>query len=93
MIVISESVDEPPLSASERDNVSMSEAAKLMGCQVYFIPKDFSICEMAENALWHIPEQETETCGMMLGFIPSPERYEAIYNEARRKRIRLLNSP
>jgi hypothetical protein len=93
MIVISESVNDGALSASAQDNVAMSEAAKFMGCQVYYIPKDFSVCESAENALWHIPEQETETCGLMLGFIPSVERYEAIYNEALRKRIRLLNSP
>jgi len=93
MIVLSEATIEPGVSASAQDNADITQAARLLGCTVYHIPKDFSECETAENALWHIPEQRRETPGIWIGFIPTPERYEAIYNEALRKGIRLVNSP
>jgi hypothetical protein len=92
MIVLSEATNEAALSASARDNLAMSEAAKLMNCSVYYIPKDFSQCENAENALWHIPTQPSPTKGFWIGFIPTPERYEAIYNELLGKQIQLLNT-
>jgi hypothetical protein len=93
MIVLSEATFESTGSASAQDNADITGAAKLLGCSVYYIPKDFTECETAENALWHVPEQAHETPGIWIGFIPAPERYEAIYNEALRKRIRLVNSP
>ena len=94
MIVLSEATPhEPPTSASARDNIEMTEAARLAGCRVYHIPKDFSQCETTENALWHIPSQEEPILAIWSGFIPSLERYEAIYTELLRKRIYLPNSP
>lgn len=93
MIVLSEATNETALSASARDNFAMTEAAKLAGCTVYHIPKDFSQCDNAENALWHIPAQARRTPAMWIGFIPSPERYAAIYAELLNKQIVLLNSP
>src|ERR1044071_2923072 len=93
MIVISEAESEVGVSASARDNFEMTEAAKLIGCIVYHIPKDFSQCENAENALWHVPTRTQPTLGVWVGFIPAPERYEAIYNELLNKQIRLLNNP
>ncbi len=71
----------------------MTDAARLAGCSVYYIPKDFSVCETAENALWHIPEQPSEAIAIWIGFIPALDRYTAIYDEALRKKIRLINSP
>jgi hypothetical protein len=93
MIVLSEATSETALTASARDNFAMSEAAKLAGCTVYYIPKDFSRCENAENGLWHIPPQAHWRLALWIGFIPTAERYEAIYTELLRKQIRLLNSP
>jgi hypothetical protein len=93
MIVLSEATNETALSPSARDNFQMTEAAKLAGCTVYHIPKDFSQCENAENALWHIPVQSGRTQAVWIGFIPSAERYEAIYTELQRKHIRLMNTP
>lgn len=71
----------------------MTEAARLAGCRIYYIPKDFSDCETAENALWHIPVQDEPTLAIWSGFIPSPERYESIYRELLHKRIYLPNTP
>ncbi|MFB2836451.1 ATP-grasp domain-containing protein [Aerosakkonemataceae cyanobacterium BLCC-F167] len=93
MLVLSEASDRIPPSASSRDIKAVTEIAKLLGCRVYYIPQDFTICETAENALFHIPKQERETLGVWIGYIPTPERYTAIYNEALRKNIRLLNTP
>ena len=92
MIVLSEATTETALSPSARDNLAMTEAAKLMGCTVYHIPTDFSQCENAENALWHVPVQPQPTWGFWIGFIPTPARYAAIYNELLGKRICLLNT-
>lgn len=93
MIVFSEF--SPPLrpSASTADLRKATEAAKLTGCQVYHIPQDFEQCETADNALAHVHVQERETLAVWIGYIPTPERYAAIYAAAQEKHIRLLNSP
>lgn len=94
MIVLSEAVlHEAATTPGARDNVEMTEAATLVGCRIYTIPKDFSQCETAENALWHVPVQEAPTRGVWCGFIPSLERYTAIYDELARKNIWLPNTP
>ena len=93
MIVLTEDSIENYYSASANDIKIATETAKLMGFQVYYIPSDFSICETAENALAHIPIQPQETLGLCIGYIPTPERYEAIYYAALHKGIKLLNTP
>lgn len=93
MIVLSESSPGGDESASARDLEASTAAARLAGCQVFTIPADFSRCESAEGALWHVPEQPRPTPGWWIGYIPAPERYAAMHDELRRKNIRLLNSP
>jgi hypothetical protein len=93
LLILSEAREETGASPSAQDMIDMTRAAQLVGCPTYFIPKDLSECETAENALWHVPEQEENTLAIWLGFIPSPERYEAIYQAALRRRVRLVNNP
>jgi hypothetical protein len=94
MIVLSEAAPhETPSSASARDNIEMTEAARMAGCRIYHIPKDFRECGTAEAALWHIPGQDKPTLAAWSGFIPSRERYDAVYEELLRKNIYLLNTP
>jgi hypothetical protein len=93
LVILSEARDEAMASPSAQDMIDMTRAAQLVGCSTYFIPKDFEECETAENALWHVAVQEEEALGIWLGFIPSPERYEAIYDAALRRRVRLVNTP
>lgn len=50
------------------------------------------MCHNATNALWHIPIQAQETTAFWLGYIPTIERYEAIYDAALSKNIRLVNT-
>ena len=93
MIVFSEFSPQLPPSASTADLRKGTEAAKLTGCQVYHIPQDFEQCETADNALAYVPVQERETPAVWIGYIPTPERYAAIYAAAWEKHIRLLNTP
>ena len=93
MIVPSEGSDQLPPSPSAHDLRASTEAARLVGCRVYSIPQDFSVCETAKNALWHIPCQEQLTPAAWIGYIPSSEHYSALYQAALDKNMRLLNSP
>ncbi|QLE42764.1 hypothetical protein FD723_21545 [Nostoc sp. C052] len=93
MIVLSESTEQIEASASASENKLMTEAAQLLGCQVYHIPRDFERCSTAENALWHIPNYPTITAGIWIGYIPELEHYKAIYHAALNKGIKLLNTP
>ncbi|MBD6620609.1 DUF4343 domain-containing protein [Komarekiella sp. 'clone 1'] len=93
MIVLSESTEQIESSASASENKLMTETARILGCKVYYIPRDFQRCGTAENALWHIPKSAVETAGIWVGYIPKLERYETIYQAALAKGIRLLNTP
>jgi ATP-grasp domain, R2K clade family 3 len=93
MIVLSEYSDRLPPSASARDIAASTNAAVLAGCSVYYIPSDFDDCGDAEGALWHIPNQSSEALALWIGYIPSFDRYCAIYQAALNKGIRLLNTP
>ncbi|MBD2524554.1 ATP-grasp domain-containing protein [Nostoc sp. FACHB-133] len=93
MIVLSESTEQIESSASASENKLMTEAAQLLGCKVYYIPRDFERCGTAENALWHIPNYPKVTAGIWIGYIPEFERYKAIYYAALAKGIKLLNTP
>jgi len=93
MIVFTEFSPQLAPSASADDLRKATEAAKLTGCRVYHIPPDFEQCETAENALAFVPAQERETLAVWVGYIPTPERYAAVYAAALDKGVRLLNSP
>jgi hypothetical protein len=92
MILLTESGQlEPSASASAVDRVT--EAARLLGFAVYPIPASFEDCETAENALWLVPHQSPPIAAVWAGYLPSAERYEAIYHAAEAKGVRLLNDP
>uniref|UniRef100_A0A2P0ZGB3 ATP-grasp domain-containing protein n=1 Tax=[Tolypothrix] sp. PCC 7415 TaxID=373957 RepID=A0A2P0ZGB3_9CYAN len=93
MIVLSEATEQIEASASASENKLMTEAAQILGFKVYHIPRDFQRCGTAENAIWHIPNYPEETAGVWVGYIPELERYEAIYQAALSKKIKLLNTP
>ena len=93
MILLAEA---PELLApsSSRDDIARSlEAARIAGARIYTIAPDFSQCETAENALWHLPAQTESTPAVWLGYIPDAARYRAIYDAALAKNIRLFNAP
>lgn len=92
MIVFSE--DSPRLepSASANSVKAVTEAARIAGCRICYIPQEEEVTSAAD-ALSYVPAQPEETLGVWIGYIPSPQWYEAIYTEALRKGIRLLNTP
>jgi len=92
MIVFSE--DSPRLtpSPSAHSIKAATAAARLTNCRVYYIPQE-EVCDSAADALSYVPVQAEETSGVWIGYIPTVEWYAAIYAEALRKRIRLLNTP
>jgi hypothetical protein len=92
LIVFSEANTEKS-SLNARELQSITEAAQLFGCRVYSIPPNFDECGNAENALAYVPEFDKPMSCVWVGFIPSLERYQAIYNAALQKNIRLVNSP
>lgn len=92
MIVFSE--DSPRLtpSTSAQSLKSMTEAARITGCRIHYIPQEED-CPIAADALSYVPIQSEETPGIWIGYIPSPDWYAAIYTEALKRCIRLLNTP
>ncbi|BDI33074.1 hypothetical protein CCAX7_51250 [Capsulimonas corticalis] len=93
MIVLSEASSYLEPTPSSRELQAATEAAKLTGCRVYYIPQGFEGLESPSDAFAHIPVQEGETPGVWNGYIPTPEHYDAVYRLALEKRIRLLNTP
>lgn len=93
LVVLSEADCYPPISLNARELHQISEAARLFGCRVYPIPLDFDICGTAEQALAYLPEFDPLVPGVWVGYIPTPERYQAIYGAALAKGVRLVNAP
>ena len=93
MIVILSEVPKRTSTVNVRETEAITQAAHMFGCRVFHIPSDFEECETAENALAHVPEFDERLLGIWVGFIPTYERYEAIYRAALQKNIQLVNSP
>ena len=97
MIVLSEASAQLPPSRNALDVSAATEAAKLVGCRVYYLQPSsdpgLSLAANAARALAAVPMQPIESPAVWVGFIPSIEWYSAMYAEAERKRIRLLNTP
>lgn len=95
MIALSEYSPQLPESASLRDLQRATEAARIAGCRVYYIPQDLPEGVTADDAMWHVPVQEGRepVSAVWIGYIPLPEHYGLIYDAALRKNIRLVNSP
>lgn len=76
-----------------QDTLATVEAARAAGCAVFGFSSDYDILGTAEEALEHIAAPPTPTPAMWLGFVPSPERYRAIYEAARARNLVLGNDP
>jgi ATP-grasp domain, R2K clade family 3 len=77
-------------SINNQENLKIVEAARMFGCRIYPLPSD--IGEL-EDAFLYTPNFETPTAGIWVGFIPTQEKYEAVYQAASSKNIFLLNTP
>lgn len=93
MIVLSEASRQLTDSVSGRELNAATEAARLTGNVVYPIPQSFENCDSSADALIHIPKQPTIRDAVWIGYIPSPEHYEFVYEAALARGVRLLNAP
>lgn len=93
MLVVLSETSKNVSSVNARENQAITEAARLFGCRVYAIPSDFEECLTAENALAYIPKFDQTVLGVWVGFIPTYERYSAIYQAAIKRNIYLVNTP
>jgi len=93
MVVLSEASSHLLQTPSARELVAATEAAKLTGCRVYYIPQDFDAFDDPSDGFAHIPAQDHEVPAVWTGYIPTPEHYELIYRLALEKGLRLLNTP
>jgi hypothetical protein len=58
LIVFSEqSLNETTVNAREIQKIT--EIARLFGCRIFTIPRNFNDCKTAENALVYVPEFDT----------------------------------
>jgi hypothetical protein len=76
-----------------RELHALTETARLFGCAVYPLPPNFEVCETAENAFAYVPNFDPLVPGVWFGYIPTIERYTAIYRAALIKGIQLVNTP
>jgi hypothetical protein len=93
LVVLSEDSFVDPNTINGRELRATVEAARMFGCRVYPIPPDFNVCETAENALAYLPDFDPPVSGIWAGYIPTVERYSAIYDAAAAKGVRLVNTP
>ena len=93
IIVFSEAAFHPPTSLNARELHAVTEAARLFGCRVYPVPPDFETYGTAEDVLAYVPHFDKAVPGVWVGYIPSLERYTALYEAARARSIHLLNTP
>ena len=91
MIVFSE-IDASPTTYIERQLLRLTEEAKHNDIKVCYIPNNFDEVT-AEEALFLCPLYPVETPGFIVGYIPTPERYKALYEAALLHNVRLINSP
>ncbi len=93
LVVFSEADATPSTTINGRELRAISEAARLLGCRVHPVPADFSVCGTAEAALAYLPTFDPPAPGVWVGFIPTPERYAALYAAAQSHGVALLHTP
>jgi hypothetical protein len=93
VVVLSEDSFVDPNTINGRELRATVDAARMFGCRVYPIPLNFDVCETAENALAYLPAFDPPVPGIWAGYIPTVERYGAIYQAAAAKGVRLINAP
>lgn len=76
-----------------RDTTASVDAARAAGLAVVEFSSDFELWGSAAEAFEAIEARPAPVPAVWLGYIPSPERYQAVYAEASGRNLWLLNSP
>lgn len=80
-------------SAVGRDTASSVEAARSVGLPVLDFSSDFELWGSAEEAFEAIQVRPAPEPALWVGYIPSAERYGAVYEAAAKRNLLLLNTP
>ncbi len=93
-ICLSEQSSRQRPSASQIDTDEISDVLRLIGgCRVLEVPVDGPGAPSIEDALAYLSVQDSPTPAIYNGFIPSQERYEAVWEACARRNVWLLNTP
>lgn len=93
MIVLSEAEFRDTSSVNGRELELLTQTARLLGCRVVPLPDDLNEYGGAAGVLEYIPDFFPAVPAIWVGYIPTPERYSAVYDACQRKGIRLVNTP
>lgn len=93
IIVLSEAEFRDTSSVNGRELELLTQTARLLGCRVVPLPDDLSEYGGAAGVLDYVPDHFPEIPAVWVGYIPSPERYSAVYDACQSKGIRLVNTP
>lgn len=92
-VLLSERSDRTPPPAGAYDTERLVQTGALMGWRNVDIPAHFRDGLTAEDALGLLQRQAAPTPGLLNGFIPTLDRYRAIYAACQARNIHLLNTP
>jgi len=92
-VVFSEASHEDASSINGRELHAITEAARMYGCRVYPLPPSGDAETPVESALAYVPVFDAPQAGVWVGYIPTPERYAALYRAALAHNICMVNTP
>jgi hypothetical protein len=93
LVVLSEDSFHDATSINGRELHAVTETARLFGCRVVALPPQDFVAHDAEVALAYLPPFEPPVAAVWTGYIPSSSWYTAVFEAARAKGVRLVNSP
>lgn len=70
----------------------LTEEAKLNDIKICYIPENFDDFSAHDSLAW-CPYFDTEIPGFIVGYIPTKERYQELYDAALEHNVKLINSP
>lgn len=71
----------------------IAELAERHGLRTYRVPRDFEAVGGADAALWHVPEFDSPTPAVWVGYMIPPDAYALCYGGLAARNIFLLNDP
>lgn len=90
VVFVEQSTRETSVNAHELQQVT--EIAKLYGCRVFSIPRNLDEIGTADDALAYVPRFDEAVPAVWIGYIPTIEYYQAIYDAGLKKNVRLVNT-
>lgn len=83
------------ISRNAQELAQLTETARLLGCRIVTLPPEGAVRGSVEEALSALVpiRYSPSVLGIWIGSIPTLMHYRAVYQAARARGIRLINSP